>query len=155
MERIGPDVAGELQRLGGEGEGAAIAAVWPRAVGEGIARHAWPSRVDRGGTLHVAVESATWAFELTHLAPELLERLRAQLPRGAPAALRFAVRPVPSAAVTDAPAAARPAVEPTPGEATEAGALFAGIADDELRELVAATAAASLARARLGRRSDR
>jgi hypothetical protein len=155
MEPIGPDVARELHRFGGDAEVTSVAAVWPRAVGDGIARHAWPARLDRTGTLHVATESATWAFELTHFAPELLERLRALLSDGAPAALRFAVGPLPASGVPDEPRRSRKPADPTAGEEAEAARLVAGIADAGLRELVAATAAASLARARLGPQSDR
>jgi predicted nucleic acid-binding Zn ribbon protein len=153
MEPIGADVERELQRLGPEAGAAGLAVAWPRAVGEGIARHAWPAQLAPDGTLHVATESSTWAFELTHLAPQLLDRLRDELPHGAPRALRFAVGPLPS----DRPGAdsrtARATLEPTPAERAEAAVLVAGIADDDLREAVALTAAASLARAGVEGRS--
>jgi hypothetical protein len=147
MEPIGPDVDRELRRHGAETATAEISAAWPRAVGEGIAGHAWPARLGRDGTLHVATESATWAFELTHLAPQLLTRLRGELPGRAPAALRFAVGPVPEPPGRAEAGAYRSPVEPTAEQAAEAASLVAGIADVDLRELVRRTAAASLARA--------
>jgi hypothetical protein len=102
----------------------------------------------------VAAESATWAFELTQLAPQLLDRLRDALPAAPPAALRFAVGPLPErSAPPERPL--RPAVSPGTGERAEAATLVAGIADAELRELVAETIAASLARAQPSRRDNR
>jgi hypothetical protein len=155
MEPIGPEVEQQLRRFGRDDPAERIAAAWPAAVGEGIARHAWPARLGRDGTLHVAAESATWSFELTQLAPRLLDRLRDVLPGGtAPAALRFAVGPLPER-TTAAARPPRPAVEPTSADRAEAAALVAGIADTELRELVAGTIAASLARAQQTRRDDR
>ena len=147
MEPIGTDVELELQRLGPEAGAAGLATAWPRAVGEGIARHAWPAQLAADGTLHVATESSTWAFELTHLAPQLLDRLRAELPHGAPRSLRFAVGPLPSDRPGADPQAARQTFEPTSAERADAAGLVAGIADDELREAVVLTAASSLARA--------
>jgi hypothetical protein len=154
-ERIGGEVERELRRLGPETGAAALAAAWPRAVGDGIARHAWPAQLAPDGTLHVAAESSTWAFELTQLAPELLARLREVLAEEAPRTLRFAVGPLPAHAAEPGGAAARAAVEPTAVERAEAEALVAGIADAELRDAVARTAAASLARAAAAASDDR
>ena len=65
MERIGDDVRGALKRVGVPDAGAlaAVTRAWPAAVGPAIARSAWPRRIGRDGTLHVAVESAVWAPE--------------------------------------------------------------------------------------------
>jgi hypothetical protein len=155
MEPIGPDVDSELRRLEPENTGADLVEAWPLAVGAGIARHAWPARLARDGTLHVATESATWAFELAHLAPELLARLREMLPGTAPTALRFAVGPVPELPPERTADARRPTLEPTAAESADAARLVAGIADEELLELVRRTAALSLARAPSGGTSDR
>ena len=71
MEPLGPDVRRELSRFGPQaGIGEAVAA-WPTAVGESIARNAWPARFARDGTLHVATKDAVWAFELGHRAAEI------------------------------------------------------------------------------------
>ena len=97
MERIGREVERTLSRSGG-GEALALAeitAAWPKAVGDAVARQAWPLRVGRDGTLHVATSSATWAFELDRLSPEIAERLAAVLGSPPPAKLRFRVGPVP------------------------------------------------------------
>ena len=63
-ERIGDDVRRELGQLGPGGAIADVVAAWPEAVGDSIARNAWPARIARDGTLHVATSSSAWAFEL-------------------------------------------------------------------------------------------
>ena len=92
MERIGNEVKRTLAASGGGGALALseITAAWPSAVGDAVARQAWPQRIGRDGTLHVATSSATWAFELDRLAPEIDERLggRSRPVRAAEAALQ-------------------------------------------------------------------
>ena len=155
MERIDKEVERALATTGG-GVGLAlseITAVWPRAVGEAVSRQAWPLRVSRDGTLHVATSSSTWAFELDRLSPEIEERLAGLLGSSTPAKLRFRVGPIPE---PSAPAElARPPTHdpspPAPEIVAEADTVAAQIEDPELRELVARAARASLLRARSGR----
>jgi hypothetical protein len=155
MERIGDSVGRELARSGGDA-GAALAeitSVWPQAVGEAVSRQAWPLRIARDGTLHVATASSTWAFELDLLAPEIHQRLAALAGDSAPAKLRFRVGPIPEpAALPEASEEApeRP-FEASPETVSEAAELAAGIEDPELRQIVARAARASLSRARSGR----
>jgi hypothetical protein len=153
MERLGDDVRKALAATGAPEAGplTAIVEAWPAAVGDAIARAAWPARLARDGTLHVATVSSTWSFELGRLAAEIAGRLSAALGEDAPTALRFAPGRVPE---PPAPAAAeRPAgvPEPTASERVEAARLAAPIADADLRELVARAAAASLAAGRSNR----
>lgn len=152
MERIGDSVRRVVKgtALPDVGALAAITHAWPAAVGDPISRAAWPARISRDGTLHVATSSSTWAFELTGLQAQILDRLREAVGEEAPAALRFAPGPVPD---PPAPAAGPPTppVSPTPQERSEAAAMVAGIEDAELREVVARAAAASLAARRSGR----
>lgn len=156
MDRIGREVERVLAR-GGSRDAlplAAITSAWPQAVGEAVARQAWPLRIGRDGTLHVATTSATWAFELDRMAAEILERLASQLEGGqAPAKLRFAVGPVPESGTPteDALALSSQTPIPTPEEVVTAAAAAAVIDDPDLRELVARAASASLAKARSGR----
>ena len=156
MDRIGREVERVLAR-GGSRDAlplAAITSAWPQAVGEAVARQAWPLRIGRDGTLHVATTSATWAFELDRMAAEILERLASQLEGGqAPAKLRFAVGPVPESGTPteDALALSSQTPIPTPEEVVTAAAAAAIIDDPDLRELVARAARASLAKARFGR----
>ena len=147
MDRIGDEVQRTLGRAGG-GESALpqVLAVWPQAVGETVARNAWPLRQARGGTLHVATSSATWAFELDRLSPELASRLRELLGAEAPTRFRFRPGPIPepkrpSEGVESAPKESRD-VPPEVASAAESAA--AEIEDPELRELVARAARASL-----------
>ena len=154
MERIGDEVQRELTRTGSR-DGVPLAALteaWPAVVGATIARRAWPLRIGRDGTLHVATESATWAHELALLRDEILERLAARLGSEAPAGVRFAVGPVPEPATAPAPPERVVAPSETPPEIeSEAASAAETIEDPELRELVARAARASLLRARSGR----
>ena len=155
MERIGSEVERELAR-GGARDAlplASVTAAWRTAVGDPVARNAWPLRLARDGTLHVATSSATWAAELGHLADEIQGRLRAALGDEAPPRLRFAVGPVPEVGPEEAANAtpARPTQAP-PGVARVAASAAAAIEDPELRELVLRAARASLARPASDRR---
>jgi Dna[CI] antecedent, DciA len=155
MERIGESVGKELARSGG-GAGATlgdISAVWPAAVGDAVSRQAWPLRVSRDGTLHVATASSTWAFELDRLSPEIGERLATLLGASAPAKLQFRVGPIPEPAglAGDASGHSHDPPETTPETVSEAATIASEIEDPELRELVARAALGSLARARSGR----
>lgn len=142
----------ELARFGPAAGMADVVRVWPEAVGDAIARNAWPARLARDGTLHVNTSSSAWAFELTQLAPTLLDRLREKLTESAPKALRFAPGRLPeSPSQGGGPTDPRKAPQPTPEERALAAAISAKIEDEELRKLVARAAAASLA----GRRSGR
>jgi predicted nucleic acid-binding Zn ribbon protein len=150
MEPIGRDVRRELARFGPAAGMSEVVAAWPGAVGEAIARNAWPARLSRDGTLHVATASAAWAFELAQLEPELLTRLRGGLGSLAPPRLRFAVGRLPEApAEPELPERSRRT--PSAADREEAERLAAAIEDGELRELVARAAAESLARAASGR----
>jgi hypothetical protein len=151
IERLGGDVERELRRFGPQGAMADVVRAWPETVGQAIARNAWPARIARDGTLLVSTSSSAWAFELAQLAPELLARLRETLHESAPKALKFSPGPLPEAPAQGGGRAPRPPRDPTPEERALAAAISAEIEDEELRELVARAAAASLA----GRRSDR
>jgi hypothetical protein len=148
MERLDAEVRRELGRFGPiEGDTAAIVRAWPRAVGETVARNAWPARISRDGTLHVHTTSSTWAFELGRLAETILAQLRPELGDAAPTALKFAAGPLPEPAADTAERRAQTLPASTPEQRAEAAEIAAGIEDEELRRLVARAAAASLSRA--------
>jgi len=113
---------------------------WRDAVGEAIARNAWPARIAKDGTVHVNTADSIWAFELGQRAREIAERL------GAPR-LRFAPGPLPEADELPAP----PALDPTPQEEELARALATAIGDEKLRESVQKAVRLSLARERRDR----
>lgn len=138
MEPLGEQIRAELHRVGADGGTGDVVAVWPAAVGEEIARHAWPARTQPDGTLVVHVRDAVWGFELTQRAGEISERLPGR-PR-----LRFMPGPLPDAPAETPPA---PAAEVSPEHAREAAAFTAAIEDPELRESVAKVIKAALARA--------
>jgi hypothetical protein len=147
MERIGEGVRRELGRFGTVGAMAEIVAAWPAAVGETIAANAWPARLARDGTLHVATSSSAWAFELTQLAGEVVTQLRCELPGTAPEHLRFAPGPLPETSPAAPDRNRAQPLEPTLAEAREARSWAARIESEELRKTVEKAARASLARA--------
>ncbi len=147
MERIDGDVRRELGRFGPAGSIGRLVEVWAEATGESIAKNAWPARVARDGTLHVHASSAAWAFELTQLAPTILERLTEAAPEAAPKSLRFVPGPLPEAAADQFAAERRKPPEPSAEVRAEAARLAGEIVDEDLRKIVEKAAAASLARA--------
>jgi predicted nucleic acid-binding Zn ribbon protein len=149
MERLGGDVSHELARVGGGPAGGMprIVETWTEAVGRTIARNAWPARISRDGTLHVATSSSSWAFELQQLEADILRRLRAVAASAAPQKLRFAVGKLPELGRDEDDDVAKRVPRPGPEERARAAELTAAIDDDELRNLVSKAAAQSLASA--------
>jgi Dna[CI] antecedent, DciA len=141
MEPIGDDLKRELDRFGPQGGIGDAVAAWPAAVGPEIARNAWPARFQRDGTLLVHTRDAVWGFELTQRAAEISSRLPTSPP------LKFIPGPVPEPSAEPAEGPSPPPPQATPEQAAEAARWTAGIEDEELRELVAGAARASLARA--------
>jgi len=140
MDRLGNDIRKELERFGPQAGMAELVERWPAAVGEQIARFAWPARIARDGTVHVHTADSVWAFELGHRAAEIAGRLGVERLRFAPGPL-----PEPSPERREAP------VEPTPDEDARARDLAAKIDDENLRETVQKAVRLSLARSRLDR----
>jgi hypothetical protein len=142
VEPLGEQIRAELQRVGVDSGAGDAVATWPAAVGEEIARNAWPARTQPDGTLVVHVRDAIWGFELTQRASEISARLPGR-PR-----LRFTPGPLPDASPEPGP---KPPVEASPEHEREAVALVAGIEDPNLRESVAKVIKVALARAPDGR----
>jgi hypothetical protein len=138
VEPLGETIRAELRRVGADSGAGDVATAWPDAVGEEIARHAWPARTQPDGTLVVHVRDSIWGFELTQRADEISGRLP-----GSPR-LRFVPGPLPD---TTPDAAPPRVVEATPEQAEEAAALTADIDDPDLRESVAKAIKATLAKA--------
>ena len=99
MERLEGSLRGALRGAGVPDAGALadVVRVWPEAVGDAIARAAWPQRIARDGTLLVAATSATLGVRAR---PARARRSSRSSPRrsgtGAPTAIRFARAPCPS-----------------------------------------------------------
>jgi Dna[CI] antecedent, DciA len=147
MDGLGAELRAELRRYP-TGAASDLATAWPAAVGEEIAANAWPARVQADGTLVVHVRDSIWGFELTQRQGEIAARLPGSPP------LKFVPGPLPDLTPAASPASPEPPAA-TLEQAREAAELTAAIADEELRELVARTAAASLARAAAGGTADR
>ena len=152
MERLGDSLDQQLRRFGATGSMPAIVAAWPAAVGEEVARNAWPARISRDRILHVNTSSSAWAFELTQLAAVVLEQLTAGLEDSPPKALRFAPGHLPEPPVAATGEDGVRAPEPSAEDLAEGRDLASSIADEELREQVAKAAALSLASVRSDRR---
>ncbi len=146
MKKIASDVASELGRFGPAAGMVRIVEAWPGAVGATIARNAWPARIARDGTLHVATSSSSWAFELAQLEADVLQRLRAAAGKDAPVKLRFAVGKLPELGPEDDDRSTRTTPSPGPEELRQGEELAAEISDEDLRKVVAKAAAQSLAR---------
>jgi hypothetical protein len=138
MEPLGPDIKSELARHGAQAGMAELVERWPDAVGEAIARNAWPARIARDGTVHVNTADSVWAFELGHKAPEIAGKLGVEK-------LRFAAGPLPE---PDEEAAPPIPVEITPEDDERARAIASSISDENLRESVQKAVSLSLARGR-------
>jgi hypothetical protein len=148
LDRLGDSIHGELSRFGEHAEIGRIADAWPAAVGEQIARNAWPARFARDGTLHVNTSSSAWAFELQQLEPEVRRKLGAL----APSKLRFKPGPLPEPLTTIEAQLSHTAPAPSADDRHRADELTQGIEDEKLRNLVARAAAASLSTVRSDRK---
>src|SRR3954468_12519665 len=95
---------------------------WPGAVGEAIARFAWPARVGRDGTVHVHTADSVWAFELGRRAAEIAGRSGGEN-------LGFAPGPLPAA---EPERVVHEAVRPRPEDEARAAAIAARIEDQNL-----------------------
>jgi hypothetical protein len=139
VEPLGDQIRAERSRVGADSGAGDAATAWPAAVGDEIARNAWPARTQPDGTLVVHVRDAIWGFELTQRAVEISERLPGR-PR-----LKFTPGPLPDR--TPEPTSATP-VEASPEQVREAASLTAEIVDPDLRESVAKVIKGALAQAR-------
>ena len=110
---------------------------WPAAVGDAIARNAWPNRLGRDGTLYVNTADAIWAFELTQRAADISRRL--EVP-----AIRFVAGPL-AGSSEEVPEPTVPL--PTPQQVEAAAEIASEIGSDDLRETVAKVVGLGLARA--------
>ncbi len=142
MDRVGAAVSRELRRFGPAAGMAPIVEAWPQAVGDMIARNAWPARLARDGTLHVNTTDSIWAFELRSRAEEIRERLG----KHAPPRLAFAAGPIPEPLEPSSADAVKEPLEPSAEHIAEADSLAEVIRDEELRKVVAKAAALSLAK---------
>jgi hypothetical protein len=141
--RIGDLLGASLPREpGGQGALVAIVRAWPAAVGDAVARHAWPARM-RGQELIAHAESSVWVTELQLLAEMIAARLREAAGGSVPSAVRFQVGPVPERGAPAAP----PAAPVTEAARQQAATIASAIRDDALRTSVERAIAGALARA--------
>lgn len=138
MEPLGEQIREEMRRVGADSGAGDVAGAWSAAVGEEIARHAWPAKTRPDGTLVVHVRDSIWGFELTQREAEISARLSGR-PR-----IRFVLGPLPDP--PPEPASPR-AADASSEQVREAALLAGGIADPTLRQSVAKAIQIALARA--------
>jgi hypothetical protein len=108
---------------------AEVVEAWPTAVGDAIARAAWPARFQRDGTLVVHARDAIWAFELTQRADEITKRLEV-------AGIKFVPGPVPELSHEDVATPATVPAVASDEQRRQAEEMTAQIDDEKLRKLV-------------------
>lgn len=125
---LGPVIDTLMGRLGYRKRAPALFAMaaWTQAVGEPVARHAVPERVEHD-TLHVVVDGAPWANELRWMEGSLVARLNAACGRRVVSRLRFRIGTLPASRDASRPA---PVPAPTPAVRTAAEQLGADLAPD-------------------------
>ncbi len=145
-EPLGAVVEREFGRLAaGRPLSMALVAAWRRVVGEGVARRALPLR-ERGGTLHVRVETGPWLTELQMLAPGILERLRSQAGCARVRALRFEVGPLPKGPGRGRAVDGTPETRPMPPLPDPVEAALARVRDPVLRQRIERALASAFTR---------
>jgi len=137
LDPLADEIRAELARFGPQAGMAELVDRWPSAVGSAIARNAWPARIARDGTVHVATADSVWAYELGQRAGEIASAL------GVPK-VRFAPGPLPQS--SEEPPT-QP-IEVTPEDAERARAIASRIEDENLRKSVQKAVSFSLARGR-------
>ena len=71
MDPLGSEIRSELARFGPQAGMAELVDRWPAAVGVAIAQNAWPARISKDGTVHIATNDSVWAFVLGQRAGEI------------------------------------------------------------------------------------
>jgi predicted nucleic acid-binding Zn ribbon protein len=140
LDPLGDEVRRELRRFGPNAEIGAAVEAWPAAVGEEIARNAWPARFQRDGTLIVHARDSVWAFELTQRAEQISERLP-----NTPS-LKFVPGHLPARGPEPTQATPQGSPPATVEQIEQAAEWTAAIEHEELRKVVAKAAELSLAR---------
>jgi hypothetical protein len=137
MDPLASQIQFELRRFGPQAGMAELLERWPAAVGPAIAQNAWPARISKDGTVHIATNDSVWAFELGQRAGEIAASLA--VPR-----VRFAPGPLPTPDLERL----EHRIEVTPEDAELAQAIASTIDDEKLRESVQKAVSFSLARGR-------
>lgn len=141
MDPLGDEFRRELRRFGPQaGIGDAVEE-WPAAVGEEIARNAWPARITRDGTLVVHARDSVWAYELTQRAGDIAQRLSMVK------SVKFVPGPVPEREVEPTQATAPQSPPPTSEDRRRAAQWSSQIEDEALRKIVQRAIENALAKA--------
>ena len=107
---------------------------WPAIVGPALAAVTMPEQLNASGTLRVRV-AGPQATELSHMEPEILERIAVYYGYRAARKLAFVQGPIPAGDDTPAPP---PTATPAPEDARAIDQLVAPTADSSLKSALAA-----------------
>ncbi|MBF0444730.1 MAG: DUF721 domain-containing protein [Magnetococcales bacterium] len=108
---------------------------WRRAVGDHIARHTEPIRLENG-VLHVRVEHSVWMANLAFMKPQILMTLQKSYPQGKISDLRFreeSLKSKPAAEAKKTVPSLPPAIK---SEQQQAKLIVAKVQDPDLKVLL-------------------
>ncbi len=135
MEKLGEILSRVIKQEGYDRQGPALD-IWPKAVGEHLARRSWPVSL-RKGVLLVQVSDSVWMHELQMQKHQILERISSLEGGQEIRDLRWTVRGAPTR-VTPRKKAARPPVlssrSLTEEESAWVTAVSAQVEDPELKK---------------------
>jgi hypothetical protein len=137
-----PDLAARLFGARPEHTLALLRAVWPRAVGDELARRTEPVALDRG-VLRVKVPDLRWQRTLQRMRGDILGRLRRVAGRAAPSGLGFVTGAIPDRGEPAPPPSPPAPAPPAPASVAEAAQ---AIPDAEMRARFLEAAGRYLAR---------
>ena len=106
---------------------------WRSLVGDEVAAHARPARW-QGNVLIVRVEHPTWIQELGFLKPQMMERLRGELPKAHINDIRFEVGELPKDPEPESSTQAPPTRKLSESEKDLVHSASAEISDPDIRE---------------------
>jgi predicted nucleic acid-binding Zn ribbon protein len=65
--------------------------LWPKVVGERVAKHVWPVKLLPDGNLLVASQSSSWLHQLRYLEPQIVKKFAAETKSQKIKGLRFKI----------------------------------------------------------------
>ncbi|MBF0381483.1 MAG: DUF721 domain-containing protein [Magnetococcales bacterium] len=121
---------------------------WRRAVGDHVARHTEPVRLENG-VLHVRVEHSVWMANLTFMKPQILQTLKKNYPQEKISDIRFREESLRSKPTTNAKKTV-PSLPPAMGsEKKQAEHIVAQVQDPDLKALLGSLYESHLVRKRI------
>jgi hypothetical protein len=108
---------------------------WRRAVGDHVAKHTEPVRLENG-VLHVRVEHSVWMANLAFMKPQILQTMQKSYPEGKITDLRFREESLRSKPITEAKKPVPPLPPAIGSEQQKAEQIVAKVQDPDLRAVL-------------------